>query len=58
MQFKLVSFAAALFAVAAAQTGCVIIDEEGATCPVDFVVCGPVVVGETKCCPDVGVCPL
>ncbi|KAJ7438543.1 hypothetical protein B0H11DRAFT_2254544 [Mycena galericulata] len=60
MQFKLVAFITAFFAVAAAQTDCIIILGEGSVCPVGYVVgCGPVTFGQTKCCPDDGtVCPL
>ncbi|KAJ7499601.1 hypothetical protein FB451DRAFT_1549168 [Mycena latifolia] len=56
MQFKLLAFIAALVAVAAAQTGCVTIID-GAVCPVGYRVCGPVQVGETKCC-DTKFCAL
>ncbi|KAJ6583513.1 hypothetical protein DFH09DRAFT_1360136 [Mycena vulgaris] len=54
MQFKVLAFVAALFAVAAAQTDCVNV-LEGEVCPTGFIVCGPVVPGQTKCC-DVEIC--
>ncbi|KAJ7495043.1 hypothetical protein FB451DRAFT_1550670 [Mycena latifolia] len=55
MQFKLIAFIAALFTVATAQTGCVTILKR-ALCPVGYHVCGPVVVGQTKCCFNVHQC--
>ncbi|KAJ7041458.1 hypothetical protein C8F04DRAFT_1253151 [Mycena alexandri] len=57
MQFKVLAFLAALFTVTAAQTNCLTI-HKGAACPVGYRVCGPVQVGQTKCCPDQGFCPL
>ncbi|KAJ7920596.1 hypothetical protein B0H13DRAFT_2319325 [Mycena leptocephala] len=61
MRFKLtVTFIAALFAVTAqAQSDCVTI-LTGALCPVGYTVCGPVQVGQTKCCKVAKgtVCPL
>ncbi|KAJ7113383.1 hypothetical protein C8R44DRAFT_881704 [Mycena epipterygia] len=56
MQFKVVAFIAALFTVAAAQTDCVTI-LSGSVCPVGYRVCGPVQVGQTKCCPNADICP-
>ncbi|KAJ7765899.1 hypothetical protein DFH07DRAFT_770041 [Mycena maculata] len=50
MQFKVIAFIAALFAVTAAQTDCVTI-LDGSICPMGYSVCGPVEVGQTKCCP-------
>ncbi|KAJ7192878.1 hypothetical protein GGX14DRAFT_575033 [Mycena pura] len=56
MQFKVLAFVAALVAVAAAQEYCVII-LNGSVCPVGYRVCGPVQVGQTKCCPNDDICP-
>ncbi|KAJ7192924.1 hypothetical protein GGX14DRAFT_405981 [Mycena pura] len=54
MQFKLQLLACigALFTVASAQDSeyCVTI-LAGSICPVGYQVCGPVIVGQTKCCP-------
>ncbi|KAJ7105215.1 hypothetical protein C8R44DRAFT_886713 [Mycena epipterygia] len=57
MQFKVIAFVVALFTIAAAQTDCLTI-LKGHVCPVDYSVCGPIVVNQTKCCPDKDVCPL
>ncbi|KAJ7041536.1 hypothetical protein C8F04DRAFT_1391068 [Mycena alexandri] len=56
MQFKIIAFVAAFFTVAAAQTDCLTI-LTGSICPVGYTVCGPVVVGRTKCCPSSEICP-
>ncbi|KAJ7215864.1 hypothetical protein GGX14DRAFT_391543 [Mycena pura] len=50
MQFKVLAFVAALVSLAAAQADCVTIIN-GSACPVGYRVCGPVQVGQTKCCP-------
>ncbi|KAJ7085029.1 hypothetical protein C8R44DRAFT_893965 [Mycena epipterygia] len=61
MQFKLVAFISALFTVPAAQvvapTTCVTV-LKGSVCPVGYVICGPVIVGQTKCCPKGDICPV
>ncbi|KAJ7159080.1 hypothetical protein C8R43DRAFT_359408 [Mycena crocata] len=49
MQFKAVLFIAALFTVASASDCVTII--KNSVCPVGYFECGPLQVGQTKCCP-------
>ncbi|KAJ7085026.1 hypothetical protein C8R44DRAFT_752927 [Mycena epipterygia] len=58
MQFKVVAFISVLFTVAAAQADCVNVAltfTDGIICPINFKVCGPSIVDQTKCCPRAAV---
>ncbi|CAK5268660.1 unnamed protein product [Mycena citricolor] len=57
MQFNFFALVTVLaVGITSAQAACVIVEGDASACPApNWVVCGPLVVGETKCCPPLGV---